>query len=54
MNFGILFVGLMLIVGSFAVGIGGFRHEFEHVSSTDEPTNWDRPLFEYDKLSDDE
>lgn len=53
-NYGIFFVGVVLIVGSLAVGIGGLRYEFQHVSSTDETTTWDRPLFEYDQLSDDE
>jgi hypothetical protein len=49
-HYALFLLGVFLLIGSIAVGIGGFRYEFVYESSTKSPGDWDRPLYEYDQL----
>ena len=48
------FLGVLLVVGSVGVGIGALQYEFQYESETAEPDDWDRPLYQYEELSDHE
>jgi hypothetical protein len=53
-HYAMFFLGVLLVVGSVGVGIGALQYEFQHESETAEPDDWDRPLYQYEELSDDE
>lgn len=53
-HYAMFFLGLLLIAGSLGVGIGALHYEFQYDSKTAEPEDWDRPLYQYEELPEDE
>lgn len=49
-NYGLVFLGAFLVVGGVAVGFGALRYEFVLVSATEEPSDWSRPVYDYEDL----
>lgn len=49
-NYGLFFLGVFLLIGSLVVGIGALKYEFVYVSSMENPTDWNRPLYNYEEL----
>lgn len=48
------FLGVLLVTSSIGVGVGALHYKFYFDSKVDNPDDWDTPLYEYQRLSDDE
>jgi hypothetical protein len=53
-HFVIFLLGILLMASSIAVGIGALHYSFQFDSKTENPSNWDIPLYEYQHLSEEE
>lgn len=53
-HYAIFFLGVLLIASSIGVGIGALQYEFQFDSKTENPSDWQIPLYQYESLSEDE
>jgi hypothetical protein len=49
LHYAMVFLDVLLVVGSVGVGIGALQYEFQYESETAEPDDWDRPLYQYER-----